>query len=733
MESTESPDLDFQKLCLAVKRRWLPGTTVFVAMVGLAIPVALLLKPSYEAKGKLLFKLNPTASITGVGKEIGELNSITSSGNPVTTELEILRSLPIAQETITALNLKGDDGNPLKPEKFLKKLKAKTVTGADVIGLSYKAHDSKEAAAIVNKLMSLYIENNIRSNRAEAVATQKFISQQLPKAEAKVNQAEAALREFKENNQVIALDEEARSAVSQMANLQQQITQIQAQLTDANARSVALQKKVGMDSQEAITLSSLSQSAGVQDALKQYQQVTSQLAVERTRFQDEAPSVIKLKEKEAALKSILQERISETVGSQQQAPEGNLQMGSFANDLTADLVKAEVQRLGLSSQLTQLSDIQYAYKKRQNVLPKLEKDQRELQRKLDAAQATYQTLLKKLQEVQVAENQNIGSARIIEPAPIPDKRTLTGPAIIILLGIVSGTLLAMATIIILEVRDTSIQTLQDVRELFGYTLIGNIPAFGKKTRSRGKNQERTIPELPVRDTPRAPISEAYRMLQANLKFLSSDKPPQVIVVTSCVPKEGKSTVSANLATAIAQLGRRVLLVDADLRHPSQHHIWELTNAAGLSDVLVGQVEFDAVVSKVMDNLDVLASGVIPPNPLALLDSKRMASLIEHFSEHYHFVIIDSPPLVIGADALTLGTMTDGVLLVARPGVVDSNSAAASKELLDRSGQNVLGLVANGMSLENNADRYFNDYVQASVAQGDSTSPEQDTFKIQKIR
>jgi capsular exopolysaccharide synthesis family protein len=157
---------------------------------------------------------------------------------------------------------------------------------------------------------------------------------------------------------------------------------------------------------------------------------------------------------------------------------------------------------------------------------------------------------------------------------------------------------------------------------------------------------------------------------------------------------------------MAQLGRRVLLVDADLRHPIQHHIWELTNAGGLSDVLVGQADFEAVVTEVMDKLHVLSCGVIPPNPLALLDSKRMASLIEYFSKTYDFVIIDAPPLILAADALTLGKMTDGVLLVARPGVVESTSTAAAKEALERSGQNVLGLVVNGVILENESDSYF---------------------------
>ena len=324
---------------------------------------------------------------------------------------------------------------------------------------------------------------------------------------------------------------------------------------------------------------------------------------------------------------------------------------------------------------------------------------------MEAAQSTYETLLRKLQEIRVAENQNIGNVRIIESARVPEKPASGKKALKLALGGVAGILLATATIFILELCDTSIKTLKEARDLFGYTLLGSIPYLDKKVTPR-QNPEWDIPDLPVRDTPRSASAEAYRMLQASLTFITSDKPLRVIVVTSSVPKEGKSTVAANLAAAIAQMGRRVLLVDGDMHQPLQHHIWDLTNFAGLSDVIVGQTEFEAAVTQVMHKLDVLTAGVIPPNPIALLDSKRMASLIEDFAQKYDLVIVDAPALVVAADALTIGKMTDGVLLVTRPGVIDSTSAQAAKESLERSGQNVLGLVVNGVLVENESDSYF---------------------------
>ena len=323
----------------------------------------------------------------------------------------------------------------------------------------------------------------------------------------------------------------------------------------------------------------------------------------------------------------MQQRVSQIIGNNELVIPENLQTGQITQQLTASLVQSEVERLALSSRLEQLSQTVAIYKQRINSLPQLEQQQREFERQAVVSQSTYENLLKKLQEVKIAENQNVGNARIIETASVSKKSVTAQKISLILLGSFLGIFLGTATIVILEIRDTSIKRLKEVKELFGYTLLGVIPSLSKKPISRRKDTEWTIPELPVRDAPRLPIAQAYQILQANLKFTSSDKPLRAIAITSSVPKEGKSTVSANLAAVMAQLGRRVLLVDADMHHSLQHHIWNLTNSAGLSDIIVGQAEFNTTVQEVMPNLDILTAGVMPPNPLALLDSKRMAALI----------------------------------------------------------------------------------------------------------
>jgi capsular exopolysaccharide synthesis family protein len=702
-----SQEIDFQKYWLVLKRRWLPAMGVFGIVFLLATLAASRQKPVYQAEGKLLFKPDRPSELTGLKNNIGELASIGEKSDPLSTEAQIIASHSIAQETVKVLSLKDKKGKPLDPKAIVGGLKVKPVTGTDLLQITYQDTDPKVAAAVVNKIMDVYIANNVLNNQAKAKAGRLFISKQLPSLETTVRQADAALRQFKEENQVVALQEEASAAVQAISAINGQISQTQAQLANVTAQSESVRNQLGLNREEAVAVASLSQSAGVKEVLTELQRVQTQLAGERRRFLNTAPPIVSLKRKEAELSALLQERVYQVLGSQQNVPIKNLQLGDLKQELTANFVQIEGQRSGLANQLTVLYNIKENYINRAKSLPKLEQTQRELQRRVEASQTTYETLLNKLQEAQVAENQTVGNARIIEAALIPEKNAGPGKKKYLIAGGMVGIMLAIATAFLLDLIDRSVKSVKEAKELFGYTLLGVIPALSKSGKSvHIGNLDRTVPKVFARDYPYSPINEAYQMLQANLKFLSSDKEIKAIVVTSSVPKEGKSEVSANLAVSMSQVGRRVLLVDADMRHPSQHHIWELTNSVGLSNILVGEAEFTEVVREVMPKLDVLTSGVIPPNPVALLDSKRMASLIETFSKIYDFVIVDTPPLAGIADAPILGKMSDGILLVVRPRGVNFPDAKGAKEFLGRSGQNVLGLVANRVMIKNEPDSYF---------------------------
>jgi polysaccharide biosynthesis transport protein len=722
MENQESFTLD--KYWHILKRRWVPGLGVFFPVFLLSLIASSQKKPTYEAEGKLQFQRNNGIStLTGVGTEVGKLESVAQDQktSPLNTEAEVIRSLPIVNQTINTLNLKNDKGLSLKSSEFIKKLSVKDVKGTDILQVAYTGANPKAAAEIVNSVMNAYIEHNVAFHRSTVTAARKFLERQVPSAELMVRKVEAELREFKEKNKVISLQEEATKSIEMIRDLQKQINDIKSQIADTSAQAQSARAMLGVNSQQAVAMTSLSQSEGVKDVVKELHQLESQLAEKRVAFQDTHPEIINLQTKAAALKSILQSRVGEVSGSNQVPSLGDLQVGDLKQKISTELVGLESRRLGLASQLATLSGLEASYRQRLESLPRLEQQQRELERKVQAAQSTYSLLLQKLQESRITESQNLGNAQIISQAEAPDD-AMGSPVINYLSAGLLGLLTSLATIYLLESRDKFIKNVDEAKEFMELTLLGVIPSLSKQKSSLIPNNslDTSVPRVVVRETPRSPISEAYRMLRSNLKFLSADKELKVIVVTSSVPKEGKSTVAANLAMAIAQMERKVLIVDGDLHRPSQHQIWDLPNSEGLSNVIVGQSDMWGATSQVMDNLYVLTSGLVPPSPASLLDSKRMATLIQRFAANFDFVIIDTPSISVAADAAALGQMADGVLFVVRPGVVDIGSAAFAKDLLKKSGQNVLGQVVNAVDPrnENHSYYYFNDeyYSQESLSQ-----------------
>ncbi|MBW4665961.1 MAG: polysaccharide biosynthesis tyrosine autokinase [Cyanomargarita calcarea GSE-NOS-MK-12-04C] len=719
--------VDFQKYGLTFKRRWLLIATIMGSVFGATGLITFSQKPVYEAEGKLLFnKQNSVSSLTGVSEQIGQLTGVTSLSNPLETEAEVIRSNDISQKTIADLQLKDEQGNLLEMDAFLGRLKVKSVRGTDILQLSYSSTNPQEAAATVNSLMRTYLENNVRTNRSEATAAREFLHKQLPEVEAKVTQAEVALRQFKEKYKVISLEEEARQGVKTLDELSNQITQLRAKSIDAKSRSSALQSQLALNTRQAVALSTLSQSNAVQQVLIEYQKVQDQLAVERSRYTDDHPAIANLLGKEQALKEQLERRVGQTVGSSQPIEEQNLQIGELQQTLTANLVETEVERLGLENQTGVLMKAFLSYQARLRNLPKLEQTQLRLERQLQVARATYEQMLKRLQEVQVVENQNVGNARIISEVLVPKKQISPRIALNLALGGVLGFILALGSALLIEAMDKSVKTAEEAKQLLDYPLLGTIPLFEQKDRiARGENKT----ELPVLNNPYSSVNAAFEMLQINLGFTLTGKELKVIVVSSSVVGEGKSFVAANLAVATAQMGRRVLLIDADMRRPHQHEIWEMPNLMGLSNVLVGQAELGKIAKEVLINLEVLTAGTMPPNPAALLDSQCMASLLKQAERDYDCVIIDTPPLSLLADATIVGNLADGMLVVARPGVVNSSAANTTKTMLEHSRVSVLGMVVNGVNTDKNSYEY---YTNTDSGYKNSRKKEKSKYSLSKI-
>lgn len=705
IEHRESIDLDLGRYLQTLKRRWFWLLGVFVLTVSVAVYATKFLSPTYQNSGKILFKVDRTSSLAGIGEGLGELKALLADQTPLSTQIELMNSNPLLETVIKRLNLTDEDGELITPEDIRRNLDIRIIGGTDVVLLTYKSKNPQEVADVVNTIMEVYIEENVSGVRQEASSAKEFIEEQLPRVQQELFIAEQSIEDFKERNDIVDLGTELAISVQEMAQLNRNITTLEAELNAVQSLVNSLGNQLGLTLEEAIAVNTLSQSPVVRSALQELENVEAELAQEQRRFRDENPRIISLKGKRDNLESLLQREIQVYLGSGRSFSRGLLRVMDVKNNQIEEFVKAEIRRMDLTKQLDSLYEAHDSLERRARMLPQLEQQQQELERKAEVARLTYRTLLQNLEEAQVAANKITNNARIIETANVPDKGK-TAKIQLLVLGVMGGLVASTTLLLLMEMGDKSLRTVAETRDLFGYTLLGIVPSFAPPPFYRYfTGGDRSSVEVPVVDTPGSLISEIYRMIQANLKFLGSDRKVRVIVVTSSVPQEGKSTVSANLAAAIAQLGHRVILIDGDMRQPIQHHIWGLTNAVGLSDVLVGQAPLSEAVNRGIDQLDILTAGATPPNPLALLDSRRMTSLIRNFSEQYDFVIIDTPPLVLAADALTLASMASGVLMVARPRILDRDSAKLAKEILARSGQRILGTVINGIS-KNESTKYF---------------------------
>ena len=731
MESKGSIDLDLSNYLFAVKRRWVPAVSIFAATVALSLIATALMKPSYQAEGRLLFK-NSAFKVIGSsvapnnmeGGEAGDLKPLVSTQNPIATQMEVLTSQPLLQKIIEQLKLKDDKDRPLKVIDLRPELVTKIVGGSDVLQIDYKDRDPKKAANVVNKLMNLYLENDIATNRAEAELARASMEKQLPKTQFAVNAAEVALRKFKQQNNVVDLSEEGKSAVGIIGNLETTINATQAQLDEAIAQAKGLKEKVNLNSQQAMTVSAISQSPAIQGILTQQQDVERQLATESSRFSDRNPIIIGLKEKQAKLTTLLAKQVRNTVGSKAKVPPGLWRIGDLKQNMIRESLQSEVQRDGLIKKLASLKSSRAAYQKRVNVMPQLVQTQRQLERQLEVSQSTHQILLKKVQELQLATNKNTSTARIITSAVVPEKPDNKMKMIVGGLGILLGTVLGTSAIAYLEIKDKSLKTVKEIDKLFGYTLLGAIPAA--KSKQKIRSGDRTSPfkalEVSVRDAPQSLTSEMSRSIQSNLRFLGFEKQLKIITITSSIANEGKSEVAANLAAAIAGVGQKVLLIDADMRVPSQHQFWKLPLKKGLSDILDQKAKLNQISWTVMNNLDVVTAGSRPQNALSCLESPQMKALLQEVSDLYDFIIIDTPPLLVAADTISVANITDGVLLVSRPGLIDRDSARAAQEKLKIARVKMLGLIVNGVIEQNETENHFagaNDYF---TDEPDSSAP-----------
>lgn len=684
---------DFSKYWLMLRRRWLPAGITFVFVLAFSLIRVYQEDPKYIASGRLKFEEGQRSSeLIGLDSAVNENQSSMKWQRTIDTEI---LSMTAPEQLIKVIEQINDLSLRPKLAQLQGSLKVIQLEETNVVEINYSSHNPQLSSVVINQIMNRYVKENLEKNRAPTLAAIDFINKQLPEVKQRVYHAESALRRFKENYQVTDLDGSKSAVAKAQTNIQVAIDETDRKLIEIKGQQSRLQNLLGLAPQQAL----LAITNGYTNIVSSQDEVEKQLAEARSSFQPDHPAIQELKEQQAQLQALLKDKVEQSTQSDNLSkPQYNLV--SNEQDLRSQLIQLDIKRKGLSQQLLTLKNQLVRYRQQSQSLPKLEQQQRDLERNSKAASNTYQNLLEQLQELKVTANQAIPTVKILQEAavPRPSRTTYTSAG---MRGGMAGIFLAAGLVYLLERVDRKLKSKDDIQQIYPYRILGEIPTFNAIKGEHAK--------LPTVVSPSSHISESYRILQASIKFLSLEFSPRIIMVTSAIAQEGKSTTCANLAVSLAQMNHRVLLIDADIRLASQHHIWELRNQEGLTHILLNKIGNKLPVHQVHQGVDVITAGRISSNPLPMFESEEFSNFVQTQLESYDYILIDSPPLVSVADPLVIGKVVDGILLVARPEHLERGFAQKAEEVLTHTNLTVLGTVINGLVLTNEPYSYYSSY------------------------
>lgn len=314
----------------------------------------------------------------------------------------------------------------------------------------------------------------------------------------------------------------------------------------------------------------------------------------------------------------------------------------------------------------------------------------DLTAKMDMATGLYVMLSEKHEQLRISEKLNTGDAYLIAPADIPTAPISPKPVSSGIFSLIGGLFFGVAVAMVVDQLDNTIKSSKDVEKLFDLPVIGQVP-LQEFIQKKGE-------QLVVRMKPKSAAAESYRTIRTNIQYFNIDENLKTIMITSGSPQEGKSLISANIAMAFAQANKKVALISCDLRRPSLHKIFHISNDNGLSNYLAGYSTMDEILHDVgIENITLIPSGPIPPNPSELLGSKKMESLINELENIFDFIIIDTAPVLVVTDCAVLAKFADGVLFVAKVNHTKKEDAKTIYTSLQATGVKQIGVVLNGIS------------------------------------
>lgn len=758
----EDQEISLQDILEKIYRRKTVVILVFAFVFLLSVLYTFLKRPVYEATTQVLIQKNKSTAGSIFSGMSDLLQPFSSDERRITNELDILQTnllrtnvaeqliqnplidvtgRPDSMEIITASlkALQKDKGRnsvtllDLVKASLKQQVSFSNDRNSDVISISVKSHTPEEASRIANVYAGQYYNLNLSSSRNMASSVREFLGKQLGDTRKDLEVAENKLEGYMQSQGIVSLSDEAKQLIEVMSTFQAQRDDVVVQMR--SQQQILDRYRAQLAKIEPSITSNVS--AAVDPYITMLQQQIAKLEVNRDVAVAQNPIVgnrevynqiiAQADSQISELRRKLKEKTGEFLDSQIMATgsptgtqngSGNYDPTGYYKELKLNILQQEISLSATQAQEKELGKIVGQYDDQFSKIPKQYIELAKLERTEKSREKLFLLIQDNYQQAQIAEQSQFGYVQIIDPAVPSQKPILPKVPLNLTLGVLLGLALGVGLVFALDYMDRSIKSPEDL-EKKGLNVLASIPIMiGANAHPKESVGDETVMKdgvsVPLRlitfHKPSDPISEAYRSLRTAIQYSRIDKPLKSLLVASALPKEGKSTTTANIAVTFAKSGLKTLLIDADLRRPIQHRIFNFDRKPGLVEYLKGEVDLNTVVRKTfVENLYLLPTGALPPNPAEVLGSESMKNSMDIFKASFDFVVIDSPPVVAVTDGVLLSKLTDGVVIVTLANRTEVDVLEKAYMTLRQVKAGILGVVLNEFDVTKAYGAYYRYY------------------------